>query len=546
MVLSRRDAGRRQRELHVKPPKSSASRTNDPRGAALASRPGISVDQLLAALSRKGIPLPFELGTFLVLQATEQALVLEATEQGMPAPPHVGIADVWVSDDGEIGVLSDRPAESDQAACRALVVMLGEMLVRSAPGVPPMLLELVEHGPSDGEWSLMRLRDDLEASLVPLNRGALKRVLARMLREVRRETERASAMTPDAGDLDRDVDALLGLESPPPPRPRTDSGTRPAATRAAEPARREPERREDDVSRDRDELEEPDEGEEAPTLRRPGLSTDDLDEVLADRPRRPAKQKRARDAEESLDAFEQEGEARRGSPAWLGIGLAIVAAALVAGYLYAGRDRARNALGLPPEPTAEPPPPPAPAAPARKYGELRVTSTPARAQVLLFVGKGPVVVPDLPIGTAHEFVAFDGQLSPARAVVAKDAAFQSEGGGKPRYELALQLDEADPKRRSEELGPTRLTQDVGTPNGTVGEVRVITSPPGVRVYQLIGFTPDARVQNVAIDEPLEVLVYLPGYALARVDVRPDTWKEQASALVADLQVTLTRSRAARD
>jgi hypothetical protein len=148
-------------------------------------------------------------------------------------------------------------------------------------------------------------------------------------------------------------------------------------------------------------------------------------------------------------------------------------------------------------------------------------------------------VPDLPIGTAHEFVAFDGQLSPARAVVAKDAAFQSEGG-KPRYELALQLGEADAKHRSDDLGATRLTQDVGTPNGTLGEVRVITSPPGVRVYQLIGFTPDARVQNMHVDEPLEVLVYLPGYELVRIDVRPDSWKAQGGALVAELDVALSR------
>src|SRR5262245_33663534 len=147
-------------------------------------------------MQRKGIPLPFELGTFLVLQAAEQALVLEATEQGLAAPPLVGIGEVWLREDGEVGVMSERVAESEQAACRALVVMLGEMLVRSAPGVPPMLLELVENGPSDGEWSLLRLRDDLEASLVPLNRGALRRVLSRLLREVRRESDRAPMAAP--------------------------------------------------------------------------------------------------------------------------------------------------------------------------------------------------------------------------------------------------------------------------------------------------------------------------------------------------------------
>jgi len=49
--------------------------------------------------------------------------------------------------------------------------------VCSAPGVPPMLLELIEHGPSAKDWTLSRLRDDLEACLLPLNRGATRRVL---------------------------------------------------------------------------------------------------------------------------------------------------------------------------------------------------------------------------------------------------------------------------------------------------------------------------------------------------------------------------------
>src|SRR5689334_19316714 len=101
---------------------------------------GLSIEQLLTALQRKGIPLPFEMVTFLVLEATERVLTLEATGQ-TAAFSVIGPQQVWVSDAGEVAVEASTHA-SEQEACRALVVMLSELLVRSAPGVPAMLLEI--------------------------------------------------------------------------------------------------------------------------------------------------------------------------------------------------------------------------------------------------------------------------------------------------------------------------------------------------------------------------------------------------------------------
>lgn len=170
--------------------------------------PILHVEELLSALARKGIPLPFEMGAFLVLETTEQILARKA----MVPIAKVSPSTVWLSDDGEL-TLAETPAAPDEAvACKALVELLGALLVRSAPGVPSMLLELVEQGPSDGAWTLSRLRDDLEAALLPLNRSATRRVLSRLLREVRRDGERgARGPSPDARAIDRDVDVLFGV-----------------------------------------------------------------------------------------------------------------------------------------------------------------------------------------------------------------------------------------------------------------------------------------------------------------------------------------------
>ena len=80
---------------------------------ALAVAPGLSVDQLVSALQRKGVPLPFEIATFLVLEASER-IALE--------PSVVRASDLRIADDGELSLqgrqAGDRPSPRD--ACRAL------------------------------------------------------------------------------------------------------------------------------------------------------------------------------------------------------------------------------------------------------------------------------------------------------------------------------------------------------------------------------------------------------------------------------------------
>jgi hypothetical protein len=494
----------------------------------------LSIEQLLSALGRKGIPLPFEMGTFIVLEATEQVLVLEATSE-MPSLPLLSAPEVELGDQGQVAVASTRVAASEADACRALVALLGELLVRSAPGVTPMLLEIVEHGPSDGQWTLLRLRDDLESALVPLNRSAMRRVLSRLLRETRREDRVLSMPSPDEEAIDDDLDDLLGLEKRPKPQP--EPAPAPAApARASTPPPGLPSLR----LREQEGL---DSLPPPPSLPRLGRalprSRSDASGPLSPRElySRPPRAKPS----DSLDAFEQQSSARsRGSR--LGLLFVVLAAAFGGGYLALGREGTRHLLGLPAKTPAAELEAPKPATPPRpQVGELRVTSTPERAQVLMLVGTAPAVVSKLPVGIAYEFVALAPGYAPSRAVVPAASQWSVEGG-EPRYELALQLGEVAPHHGEDNLGATRLSGDMGSPKGALGSVRVITSPPGAKVYQLIGFTPDARVENIATAAPIDLLVYLEGGAPVSLRVTEADFKPEGERLVASVNAALAEGK----
>jgi hypothetical protein len=149
---------------------------------------------------------------------------------------------------------------------------------------------------------------------------------------------------------------------------------------------------------------------------------------------------------------------------------------------------------------------------------------------------------DLPIGVAQEFVAMAEGYAPTRAVVPADAQWEESSGQPPQYELAMQATKLASPDKAQELGATLLPRDVGTPTGRLGSVRVITTPKGAKVYQLIGFTPDVRVENLPADMGYEVLVFLPGHGLQTRRVEPGDFKDQDGKRVADVSVPLAAAR----
>ncbi len=169
---------------------------------------GTSVETLVAALKQRRAALPFEIGAYVALAACERLL---------EAPAVAGGRDVRIGADGEVRVVG-ASAANDADAARALLALLAQLLVAAGPGVPAALLALVETRESP---SLDAVRDALARALMPLNRAASRRVLARLVRESVRELRpAASDDAPAAVDgLDEDLDALLGAAPPAPEAP---------------------------------------------------------------------------------------------------------------------------------------------------------------------------------------------------------------------------------------------------------------------------------------------------------------------------------------
>ncbi|NOY89566.1 MAG: hypothetical protein GXP55_00055, partial [Deltaproteobacteria bacterium] len=168
---------------------------------------GITVADLVRQLKQRHARLPFEIGAFVALEVAER--VIES-----PATP--GVDDVRLTEDGVVSVYAPSSGASREHAARSVVGILAHLLVAAGSGVPPVFLELVEKGPRGGVWDLALLKDELEASLLPLNRSAARRVLSRLLRETGKgaQVREAPPTKLTASDVDDDLDALLGDDEP--------------------------------------------------------------------------------------------------------------------------------------------------------------------------------------------------------------------------------------------------------------------------------------------------------------------------------------------
>ncbi len=160
----------------------------------------VGVGQLVEELEQRGDRLPFEIGAFVALEACEGLL-----QQSVK----LAADDVRVTAEGSVLVAgSAERAEPDEAA-RSLVSVLGRLLVAAGPGVPPYLLQLVnDSATGQTPRDLRHLHDAIEASLIPINRGASRRVLARLVRESDRPPAPEVGQV-DARELDAELDELL-------------------------------------------------------------------------------------------------------------------------------------------------------------------------------------------------------------------------------------------------------------------------------------------------------------------------------------------------
>ena len=133
---------------------------------------GVNIAQVMAVSERRHASMPAELAGCIALTAAD-ALASTPVEI---APHHL-----MLFDDGNVRTCGGAPCDEETAE-RALRQLLDRLLV-SACSVTPALLRAARR-PSQGR--VAAVVRELEIALIPTNRGAAKRALARLCREVSR------------------------------------------------------------------------------------------------------------------------------------------------------------------------------------------------------------------------------------------------------------------------------------------------------------------------------------------------------------------------
>jgi hypothetical protein len=144
----------------------------------------VSVAEVLAGAEVRAVPLSAECVGYLILAAADQVGA---------APRRIGPSDVLLFEDGGVRVTGGRATDAPSAEADLRSVLDVLLLRASAP--TSGLLRASRRKPGAGVEALVR---ELETALIPVNRAAAKRALARLERETVRalESGRISRLPP--------------------------------------------------------------------------------------------------------------------------------------------------------------------------------------------------------------------------------------------------------------------------------------------------------------------------------------------------------------
>jgi hypothetical protein len=137
---------------------------------------------------------------------------------------------------------------------------------------------------------------------------------------------------------------------------------------------------------------------------------------------------------------------------------------------------------------------------------LAISDVPAAAEVLLRVGQAPVDIERMPIGARLEFVATAEGYAPKRSIIPAAAPWDPGPDGKPRYELAVQLDPTKQKPGKEDPWPAGEPGSVVGGKGAPGTVHVVSTPRGAEMWLLVGAGPEATIDPIKCEVDAEILV----------------------------------------
>jgi len=303
----------------------------------------------------------------------------------------------------------------------------------------------------------------------------------------------ADALEPEAHD--GGVDELLGLDG--------DGDATPGVAAVEEETRKLPEKAPEPI------------GDSKPTKRLPAVTrAAEPPKPAPTEPRSTAAAPAANAARLPEASFETP-RAPKTSFALAAMALVVLLAGVGAIYkffpeFFAGKGKG-SALPLPSSSSAPPVP--------KCKATVVATDVPQGAEVLWRVGQAPTDVERMPVGRL-EFVATAEGHVPKRAVVPAGAAWDTGGDGKPRFELAVQLEPAKKAGTVEPWPPGEPGAAVGG-NGAPGTVHLVTTPRGAEVWLLVGLGPEARVERLKCDAEVDVLVAGPGAFRKRLHATPD-------------------------
>ena len=133
---------------------------------------GVSIAQLVDVAAQLHVSVPAELGGCIVLAAADQLV---------STPLEIAPSQLMLFEDGVLRISGGTPSDETTAEGR-LRELLGSLL-RGACAVTPALLRAARRSSTGDMLAFVR---ELEIALVPTNRGAAKRALARLCRDVSR------------------------------------------------------------------------------------------------------------------------------------------------------------------------------------------------------------------------------------------------------------------------------------------------------------------------------------------------------------------------
>jgi hypothetical protein len=217
---------------------------------------------------------------------------------------------------------------------------------------------------------------------------------------------------------------------------------------------------------------------------------------------------------------------------WVGVTLGALTLAVVGAAFWLRPDLSQRLDGSQGPTKAAPLRAPVDAEKSRS-ATVTIRTAAEKAQILRLVGQGPCSIPHVDTGLTHEFVAMAEGFATGRVLVPHNTEWEAVDGAL-RFETALQLTQIDPSA----VGPSLMPRDVGAPSGRYGTLRVVTAPRGAKVYELVGFAPEAKVSGLDPAVTHEFAVLRPGFAPKTATASGADFQDNGGKLEATLTIQL--------